>query len=149
MHYDVSNWIPRQVRGSEPPRLIVHVSRQGRLSTGKEFDSSRKRGQPFDFVSESAVCRMFLCFRCKSAPTRLICCAGDADSHPRFARAVGRGQVIKGWEQGLLDMCPGEKRTLTIPSDLGYGSRGVGPIPGGASFLSIRLRSLRLTSIRL
>ena len=33
-------------------------------------------------------------------------------------------------------MCPGEKRTLTIPSDLGYGSRGVGPIPGGASVFS-------------
>lgn len=42
---------------------------------------------------------------------------------------LGIGQVISGWDQGLLDMCIGEKRTLTIPSDLAYGDSGVGPIP--------------------
>lgn len=46
---------------------------------------------------------------------------------------LGAGRVIKGWDQGLLDMCPGDKRTLTIPSELGYGARGMGPIPGGAT----------------
>jgi FK506-binding protein 2 len=39
------------------------------------------------------------------------------------------------WDQGLLDMCIGEKRTLTIPPDLAYGDRGVGPIPGGATLV--------------
>ncbi|SPO06165.1 uncharacterized protein DNG_08854 [Cephalotrichum gorgonifer] len=48
---------------------------------------------------------------------------------------LGGGQVIKGWDQGLLDMCPGEKRTLTIPPEFGYGDRGVGPIPGGATLI--------------
>ncbi|KAI5457939.1 hypothetical protein BGZ63DRAFT_325697, partial [Mariannaea sp. PMI_226] len=48
---------------------------------------------------------------------------------------VGAGQVIKGWDQGLLDMCIGEKRTLTIPPSLGYGQRGIGPIPGGATLI--------------
>ncbi|THX44732.1 hypothetical protein D6D10_00091 [Aureobasidium pullulans] len=45
---------------------------------------------------------------------------------------VGKGQVIKGWDQGLLDMCPGEKRTLTIQPEWAYGSRGMGPIPANS-----------------
>jgi FK506-binding protein 2 len=45
---------------------------------------------------------------------------------------VGKGQVIKGWDQGLLDMCPGEKRTLIIQPEWGYGARGMGPIPANS-----------------
>ncbi|KAF4549660.1 FKBP-type peptidyl-prolyl cis-trans isomerase-like protein 2 [Elsinoe fawcettii] len=45
---------------------------------------------------------------------------------------VGRGQVIKGWEQGLLDMCVGDKRTLTIQPEWAYGSQAMGPIPANS-----------------
>ena len=45
---------------------------------------------------------------------------------------VGKGQVIKGWDEGLLDMCIGEKRTLTVQPDAGYGSRAMGPIPANS-----------------
>ncbi|KAL2815260.1 FK506-binding protein 2 [Aspergillus cavernicola] len=52
-----------------------------------------------------------------------------------FKFPLGAGRVIKGWDEGLLDMCVGEKRTLTIPPEFGYGDRGVGPIPGGATLI--------------
>ncbi|KAM0692206.1 hypothetical protein Q7P36_008407 [Cladosporium allicinum] len=45
---------------------------------------------------------------------------------------VGKGQVIKGWDEGILGMCPGEKRTLTIQPESGYGSRAMGPIPANS-----------------
>ncbi|KDQ57406.1 hypothetical protein JAAARDRAFT_263412 [Jaapia argillacea MUCL 33604] len=37
---------------------------------------------------------------------------------------LGVGQVIPGWDKGLVGMCLGEKRTLTIPHNMAYGSRG-------------------------
>jgi len=58
------------------------------------------------------------------------------DRDQPFSFQIGSGQVIKGWDQGLLDMCVGEKRKLTIPPELGYGSRGAGNvIPGGATLV--------------
>lgn len=54
------------------------------------------------------------------------------DRNSPLSFPLGAGRVIQGWEQGLLDMCPGDKRKLTIPPELGYGSRGIGPIPGNA-----------------
>lgn len=39
---------------------------------------------------------------------------------------LGTGQVIKGWDQGLIGICEGEKRKLIIPADLAYGSKGAG-----------------------
>jgi FKBP-type peptidyl-prolyl cis-trans isomerase FkpA len=55
--------------------------------------------------------------------------------HP-FSFVVGTGQVIKGWDQGVLGMKVGEKRRLTIPADLGYGDTGAGDvIPPGAALI--------------
>ena len=45
---------------------------------------------------------------------------------------VGRGQVIKGWDEALMGMKKGEKRVLIIPPHLGYGPSGRGPIPPNA-----------------
>ena len=50
---------------------------------------------------------------------------------------LGAGQVVAGFEQGIEGMKEGGRRTVTIPSDLGYGAEGQGPIPGGADRKSV------------
>jgi len=53
-----------------------------------------------------------------------------------FSFKLGAGQVIRGWDQGVAGMKVGGKRTLVIPSELGYGSRGAGgAIPPNATLL--------------
>jgi FKBP-type peptidyl-prolyl cis-trans isomerase len=69
----------------------VSVHYVGTLHDGTEFDSSRKRGQPFVFT-------------------------------------LGKGQVIRGWDQGVAGMKVGGKRKLVIPPALAYGDHGMGKV---------------------
>jgi peptidylprolyl isomerase len=70
-------------------------------SSGKEFDASYNRGEPFQFP-------------------------------------LGGGQVITGWDQGVVGMKVGGRRRLTIPPHLGYGDRGAaGVIKPGETLIFV------------
>jgi peptidylprolyl isomerase len=97
-------------KGPPPKKLVVKEIEEGSGATakaydvatvqyvgvnyksGKEFDSSWSRGEPFGFN-------------------------------------LGAGEVIKGWDRGLMGMKVGGRRELIIPPELGYGETGSGSIP--------------------
>jgi len=58
------------------------------------------------------------------------------DRNQPFSFSLGAGMVIRGWDQGVAGMKIGEKRKLTIPSNLGYGAQGAGGvIPPNATLI--------------
>ena len=100
-------WVDLELGTGEEAKKgsTVTVQYTGWLATagpdgsGKRFDSSRDRQQPFTFLLDG-------------------------------------GQVIKGWDQGVLGMKVGGRRKLIIPAKLGYGKRGAeGSIPANADLI--------------
>jgi FKBP-type peptidyl-prolyl cis-trans isomerase len=86
--------------------VVVHYT--GWLTNGTKFDSSKDRGDPFDFP-------------------------------------LGAGHVIRGWDQGVAGMKVGGTRKLTIPPELGYGSRGAGGVipPNATLVFEVELLAVR------
>jgi peptidylprolyl isomerase len=69
-------------------------------------------------------------------------------SHDRrepFEFTIGVGQVIRGWDEGVMSMKVGGKRQLTIPPDLGYGARGAPPVipPNAELIFDVELLEVR------
>jgi peptidylprolyl isomerase len=66
------------------------------------------------------------------------------DNDRPFSFVVGQGRVIKGWDEGLVGMKVGGKRRLVLPSELGYGEVGSGPIPPHSVLVfTVELLSMR------
>ncbi|MGD0110892.1 MAG: FKBP-type peptidyl-prolyl cis-trans isomerase [Armatimonadota bacterium] len=57
------------------------------------------------------------------------------DRNQPFAFSLGARQVIPGWDEGVAGMKPNGVRKLIVPPALGYGSRGVGPIPANSTLI--------------
>ncbi|KAJ1483050.1 hypothetical protein T484DRAFT_1623413, partial [Baffinella frigidus] len=81
------------------PGDVLTMHYVGKLRATKTvFDSSIKRGQPFQFQ-------------------------------------IGVGQVIRGWDEGVMQMSLGEKAQLVLAPEFGYGEQGQGPIPPNAELV--------------
>ena len=67
------------------------------------------------------------------------------DEAPAFRFVLGAGEVIKGWDRGIVSMRVGGKRRLVVPSKLGYGKRGCKPdIPPNATLrFTVTLKGLK------
>lgn len=69
----------------------------------------------------------------------------SVDRKEPFSFRLGAGQVIKGWDEGVMGMKIGGKRKLTIPPQLGYGARGTGGVipPNATLTFDVELLDLR------
>ncbi|KAK1789143.1 hypothetical protein P4O66_015090 [Electrophorus voltai] len=62
-------------------------------------------------------------------------CSRSAKNGSPHWFVLGIGEVIKGLDMGLKDMCPGEKRKITVPPSLAFGEKGKNPVPPNATVI--------------
>jgi len=109
--------IPKQ-SGKEPTKLVVTDIVKGKGTTAKSGDTVSvhyvgvlfSNGEQFD---------------------------ASWDNGSPFSFALGQGDVIRGWDEGVAGMKVGGRRMLTIPADLAYGETGQGSIPANATLVFV------------
>ena len=72
----------------------------------------------------------------------------SVDKGRPFVFKIGLGMVIKGWDEGVIQMSLGEKAVLQITSDFGYGERGAGGVIPPNADLRFEVELLAINSLR-
>jgi len=121
------------------------------LATGVAKGVLQQRGQRFALAGAVLDCKASVCVdkTVLKEGNGVACEVGDTvdmkyvgkladgtkfDSAAHFKFTLGAGEVIKGWDAGVLGMQVGEEAALVVPPSLGYGKRGAPPeIPGDAT----------------
>ena len=118
---------------------------------GRKIDSSRDRGQPFQFnIGRQEVVNHYhhhchhpdrnhsspISAQSQTSPTASIIAVMISINLVTLFLSHPSHQVIAGWDEGVAKMSKGQRAKLTISSDMGYGANGVpGQIPGGATLI--------------
>lgn len=119
VHYDGTLLYPRKSDFIISEKTSRSMTAHDLIMSGTSAHQSNSASH--DTIEEEATVKKFDSSREREAP---------------FYFTVGAGEVIKGWDMGMLGMCIGEKRKLIIPSNLAYGEVGAGiDVPGGATLI--------------
>lgn len=92
-------------------------------------------GEGKSVVQEGQGVRVSYKLRAKHAQGKIL------DASPDYHFCVGKGDVIEGWDIGLMGMQQGGLRHLIVPPETGYGRKDVGAGPGGVLYFEIALLS--------
>jgi FKBP-type peptidyl-prolyl cis-trans isomerase FkpA len=121
--------------GSDAPAPVVDNSGSAQVTSLQMIDTVVGTGAVAVAGQRITVHYTGWLYDVKAADKKGVKFDSSVDRGQTFPFTLGTGSVIQGWDQGVVGMRVGGKRTLIIPSALAYGSRGQGPIPANAALV--------------